>query len=59
MPLLVFKRLHHSNSEILYYLASIDERVTQRGLDVMSLFNIVHMLAVIFENLLRYGIVNT
>jgi hypothetical protein len=33
--------------------------VTHRGLDVMSLFNIVHILDVRFENMLRYGNVNT
>jgi hypothetical protein len=37
----------------------VHERVTHRGLDVMSLFNIVHILDVRFENLLGYGNVNT
>jgi hypothetical protein len=32
--------------------------VTNRGLDVMSLFNTVNILDVRFENLLGYGNVN-
>jgi hypothetical protein len=35
------------------------ERVTHKGLDVMYLFNIVHILDVSFENMLGYGNVNT
>jgi hypothetical protein len=37
----------------------VHEHVTHRGLDVMSLFNIVHILDAIFETLLEYENVNT
>jgi hypothetical protein len=55
LVILVFLRHHHSKSAILCY-----PTVIHKGVDVMSLFNIVHILqVVIFENMLAYGNVNS
>ena len=60
LVILVFLRHRHSNSAILYYPTVICKHSIHKGLDVMSLFNIVHILqVVIFENMLSYGNVNS
>jgi hypothetical protein len=60
LVILVFLRHHHSKSAILYYPTLIHKSVIHKGLDVMSLFNTVHILqVVIFENMLAYGNVNS
>jgi hypothetical protein len=53
------KKKKKSSFSFLKGFDIVHKHVTNRGLDVMSLFNIVHILDVRFENLLRYGNVDT